>query len=157
MLCELAYSRKTTMKKILLLALTLLSNAQAEELRSFAGINEAISGGEQLTFVIHLEQCQSAHRLPQITGLVKPNVILVVANNSVKASHRTFTLNNPNFLDVPVFEYNKYTIGTDGKVSIKVTTMKATTYEKLASHEVQCTLGVGFKVFEQEGMRSARG
>ncbi|MCW8385298.1 VirK family protein [Fluoribacter dumoffii] len=57
-------------------------------------------------------------------------------------------MDNPLARGKPVFEYVKYTINADGRVSIKNTIMDATNYHEFSSFQIDCDLNKGFKVFD---------
>ena len=137
------------MQKIILSVLVLLSfTIQANELPTFTDIAEAVSHGKQLTFMMNVKKCTSEKSLGKVVGSVTPNAVMLIDNNRITASDRHFTLlDNPDTLANPGFEYSKYNITADGKVSVKITLMNATNYEQLSSFQMSCALGEGFKVF----------
>ncbi|CEG57372.1 VirK family protein [Legionella fallonii] len=136
------------MKKITLSIWALLSfTAQADELSTFNDVATAVSQGHPVNFVIHFKQCTSQKTLPAITASIAPNAVMIIGNSRITASDRHFTLDEPSARDIPVFDYSKFSIDSQGKASIKITMMNASNYEVLGSHSISCQLGEGFKVF----------
>ncbi len=136
------------MKKIALSALTLFSlSAQAADLSTFSDVAAAVSEGRPVNFVIYFKDCTSQTPLPAVTTSITPNAVMVIANSRITASDRHFTLDDPIARGTPVFDYSKFNIDSQGKVSIKITMMNASNYEVLGSHSISCQLGEGFKVF----------
>ena len=136
------------MRRIVLAAVALFSlNAHADELKTFADVASALSQGKKITFVMDLQQCRADKPLPAVVGSVTPNAIMMIASERITASDRHFTLNNPAAAGTAVFEYSKYDIRAEGSVSIKATTLDAANYQQLASVQVDCGLGEGFRVF----------
>ncbi len=137
------------MKKIALSALTLFSLAvQAGDLSTFSDVAAAVSQGKPVNFVIYFKQCTSQTPLPEVTASITPNAVMIIANSRITASDRHFTLDDPSARGIPVFDYSKFNIDSQGKVSIKITMMNASSYEVLGTHSISCQLGGGFKVFE---------
>ncbi len=135
------------MRKIVLAVLALFSfAAQADELSTFNDIATVISKGKPVTFVISFKKCSSQMPLPPIVASITPNAIMIVDNKRITASDRHFTLDDPVARDMPVFDYSKFNIDSDG-ASIKMTMINASNYEILGSHLISCGLGEGFKVF----------
>ncbi|AUH72351.1 VirK protein [Legionella sainthelensi] len=137
------------MQKIALSALALFSSiTYAEQLTTFAGIADAVAQGKEITLVMDLQECTS-DKFPAspIVGSVKPNAFMVINNNRITASDRHFTLDNPTANGNPTFEYIKYNINSDGKVSIKNTIMNAINYQKIDTFQLACELNKGFKAF----------
>lgn len=136
------------MKKIALSALALFSlSVQADELSTFSDVAATVSQGKPVNFVIHFKECVSQTPLPAVTASITPNAVMVIANSRITASDRHFTLDDPSARGTPVFDYSKFNIDSEGKVSINVTIMNARNYEVLGTHAINCQLGEGFKVF----------
>ena len=136
------------MKQMFVLALVFGSlSAQAGELETFKDVVDAVSQGKQISFVIHFNECISEMPLSTATASITPNAVLVIDNNRITASDRHFTMDDPVRRGAPVYDYSKFTINAEGDALIKTTAMSAIDYEPLASHQINCELGKGFKVF----------
>ncbi|MGQ3888780.1 VirK family protein [Legionella sp. CNM-1927-20] len=138
------------MKK-LVLATTIglaLSVVHAAELEKFDQISKAVSGGKQLTYVLNLNECQSNLPVQDIVTSVKPSAFMVISNQRVTAAYQHFTLNQPGAVGLPIFTNAKYDITADGKANIKITLMKATDYSRIQEYSLQCELGQGLTVFD---------
>lgn len=136
------------MKNIVLLALLLFCFAsKANELPNFKEIQHAITEGKKITFLINLGKCSSEKPLGDITISTTPNAFMMIGNERITTSKRHFTLDNPRAPNIPLFQYAKYTINSDGTVVIKLTLMKAFHYTKLNQSQIQCSLSEGFKAF----------
>ncbi len=98
---------------------------------------------------MELQKCTLPSNMPSIemTASVKPNAFLVIDNKRITASDRHFTLDNPNSRDTPVFEFVKYTITSEGKATIKNTVLNASTYQPVASFQIECEFNNGLKAF----------
>lgn len=136
------------MKKTLLSALFLISFAvQAEELSTFNDVAKAIYAGKKITFVIDFKSCTSEMPLAVGVASITPNAVVMIGTNRITASDRHFTLDDPVGRGTPMFDYSKFNIDSDGDASIKMTVLNAINYEKLASYQINCHLGKGFKIF----------
>lgn len=97
----------------------------AGELVSFAEMANAVATGKQLTFVWNLKNCSSENSLPEIITSVKPNAVMVIANQRITASDRHFSLNDPSLPNKPSFTFSKYNLKADGQASLDITVMRA--------------------------------
>lgn len=134
---------------MILSALVVLSSGvQAEQLTTLTEMADAISQGKRITLVTNIQECNSQKPpLIPIAASAQPNAFLVIDNSRISTSVNHFTLDSPFARGNPAFEFVKYSINADGTVSIKNTVMNAINYQKLASHQIDCTLNKGFKVF----------
>ncbi|MCE0723442.1 VirK family protein [Legionella resiliens] len=137
------------MKRMILSALFALSSVvHAEQLTTFTDMADAISQGKKITLVMSIQEC-SSQKMPSssLIGTAQPDAFLIIDNNRITTSISHFTLDSSIARGNPTFEFVKYSINADGSVSIKNTIMNAINYQQLASHQIDCTLNKGFKVF----------
>jgi hypothetical protein len=59
-----------------------------------------------------------------------------------------FTLNNPDAPAIPAFEYNKYELKENGQALLKTTLLGAIDYSKIKEYQIQCELGKGLAIFD---------
>lgn len=138
------------MKKIMGLALLVSTvSVQSAQLNQFTEMAQAISLGKKISFVVDFKNCTSSMELPPTIGALSPDAIMVIGEKRITASHRHFTLDDPQTLGDPAFDYTKFNINADGSVSLKMTILDAKTYEKRGTYSISCVLGQSFKVFAQ--------
>lgn len=126
------------MKKILFLLTSILSvNVSAEQLHNYAQIKDAVSNGKLVRVFIDYSDCdgpfkgQSQH---SFSGVYTPNEIAINNDaNYLATSLNHFTTNDPQFPDKPIYEYNRYTIYSDGKVTLAMQAFDAQSYAPLNS------------------------
>ncbi|WED43504.1 VirK family protein [Legionella cardiaca] len=143
------YKKRDAMKKYFTTILAILSlNSYAEELKSFSAVAKAVTTGKLLTFVWTAKACTSDSKLPDVITAVKPNAIMLIANQRITASDRHFTMNDPALPDTPAFIYSKFNLRADGQAMLTMTLMQAKDYSSVKSYQIQCTLGSGLTIFD---------
>lgn len=136
------------MKKTVLSALVVVSfAAHADELMTFNDIANNVAVGKQITFVINTKKCKAEMPVGNAVISITPNSVMVLDNNRITASEKHFTLDDPLARGIPLYDYGKFSIDADGSAFVKMTVMNATNYEKLSSFQINCELGIGFRVF----------
>ncbi len=137
------------MKKMVICLFGLCSYAaQAHELSSFSDISAAVLSGKHVKFVIDVNECKSPllkKYRPKIS--ITPNAIMILESR-ITASDRHFTMDDPSAPGKPTYGYSKFNINDDGTATTKITVMNAINYESIASYQIDCQLGNGFKVFD---------
>ncbi|KTD19153.1 VirK protein [Legionella lansingensis] len=137
------------MKKLLTLAIVILSfSVHAAELASFADIATAIKNGKQLSFVWAIKECTSEQTLPNSITSVRPNAVMLIADQRITASDRHFTLNDPSLPDTPAFGYSKFNLQANGHATLNITLMRAQDYSKVKTYQIECELGKGLTIFD---------
>lgn len=137
------------MKKILLPILTTLAlSIQAAELTTFSEVANAVSQGKQLTFVVALNACQPNLSTAEIKISIRPNAIMLIDGKRVTASDKHFTLDEPMLPGKPAIDYSKFNINADGSVGLQITVMDAKDYHLVTNQKLNCELGKGLQVFD---------
>ncbi len=130
---------------------------EAEELKTFVEVSDALSRGSELVFVMDFKECRGTYSFTNVKVSVKPNALMLVSDKYIKASDQHFTLNNPGFSGNPVIDYGRYTIKADGSVEIDMTILSAKGYQELRKYLSTCELGKSFQVFDQKRIHKAPG
>lgn len=124
--------------------------AQATELKTFSELNQAVTQGKELGFVIHLKACNKSTEVVVMNDMVvslKPNAILLIPDQYVTASDKHFTLDDPEQPGMPVIDYSKLIIKNDNSAILKMTVMNAKNYHIISTQKLTCQLGEGMKAF----------
>lgn len=143
------------LKLKLLLIATLFSNVFtqitiASELIAFHSIQDAISNGEKINFVIESAKCNLDGNKPsdEVLSSFIPDSIIVIKNKKITATNLHFTLNNPSHNNSPIYEYIKYDLASNGKFTLDLTLLSSITMEPLVYQStLTCTLGAGLRIF----------
>ncbi|CAM2944357.1 VirK family protein [Legionella worsleiensis] len=125
------------MKKLITLTLMCSAlNTYANQLDSYEKINNAITKGRLVRIVVDYAKCTGTnknYKMAHYNSAYTPNEIAV--NNDagyIAASMLHFTLNHPQFPGQAVYEFNRYTIASNGTVAVSFTPLNATNYTPLS-------------------------
>ncbi|TAK73968.1 MAG: hypothetical protein EPO11_07650 [Gammaproteobacteria bacterium] len=140
------------MKKLIFAFLFLATNSFALELHTYDQINAAVSTGKSIHILIHYSQCTAPSAKPEQSGsssVFTPNEMSINNDNGyIAASLMHFTLNNPDFLGKPIYEFSRYTLLNNNSVSLSSQVLDAVTYSPLTNKVTyNCQLNTGAKVY----------
>ena len=124
------------------------ANCFAAESHNFNDIKAAVANGKNIRLVIDFEKCSTPNNLlaESRKGVFTPNE-MQITDDHIAASLMHFTLNHPNFLGKPIYEYSRYTITADN-LEFNVQPLDAITYAPLAEKfSVKCKLDAAVKVY----------
>ena len=141
------------MKKLLCLTtLLFVSHCYAEQLHSYDQIKSAIAEGKNIRIYVDYSKCTTSSKqksMPSYSGVYTPNSITI--NNDagyIATSMLHFTLNHPQFLSKPVYEFLRYTITSDNSVVLTETVLNPVDYSPLSNKFVlNCKIDEGTKIF----------
>lgn len=126
------------MKKFFALSIMCTAlNSYADSLHSYDHIKEAVTNGKLVRIVIDYSKCTgpaSHNRMANYHSAYTPNEIAI--NNDagyIAASLMHFTVNNPQFPNQAVYEFNRYTVSSNGDVSLSLLTLNAADFTPLSS------------------------
>ena len=148
------------MKKLLLLsALFISTNSFAlQPLTTFNEIKTALITGQKLRIVFDIAQCTFPPSTKPVdkqaaglagVGAYTPNEIFFDGTaNLIAASLPHFTLNDPRYLNRPVYDFDRYTITPDNNITVINRVLDATNYAILGnSFSFTCKLGVAAVIY----------
>jgi hypothetical protein len=138
-------------KLILLPFLFIATNSFANELHNFSEVKSAITMGKSIHIVTDFAKCSSskkeAFQATQI-GAFTPNEIQVV-DTHIATSFMHFTLNNPSFPNVSIYEFARYTITDDNNLNLSYQALDARNYSPLTEKaSFNCKMNVGVKIYD---------
>lgn len=140
------------MKKIILLiSLLAVTNSFADKLHNFVEVKSAITIGKPIHIVTDFAKCSSSKKeVFQLThiGMFTPNEIQIVDTHIV-TSFMHFTLNNPSFPNVPIYEFIGYNITHDNDINLSYQALDARNYSPLTEKaSFNCKIDVGVKIYD---------
>ncbi|MBA3660157.1 MAG: hypothetical protein H0W64_00335 [Gammaproteobacteria bacterium] len=142
------------MKKLILLALGCCANLGfAGELQQYSDVKQAIISGIPIHIVIDFTKCTSNKGVKidfhakELFGSLTPNEIAVV-DDHIAASFFHFTLDHPKHLDMPVYEFGKYSLTNDNILHFSHQTLDARTfYQNSEKSTYHCKLNQAVKIY----------
>ncbi|KTD53619.1 VirK protein [Legionella santicrucis] len=140
------------MKKLVLWALMVLmaSTGFAHSLQHFKDVQKAVLKGKHVHFVVDFLKCAGPTPLkmdPLLVGLVSFHEI-AMTQDKLAASSNHFTLNDPQFINQPVYEFARYTLTNDDQMTISMQVLDAKDYSLLTDKVTyKCKLGESVKVY----------
>lgn len=141
------------MKKRFILCLFLLTTtAQAGELHDFNQVKSTLQIGKTIHFVFDLSKCDGG-TYSNIEGTFTPNEVIVDSYyNKIHASNLHFTLNHPNFINKPVYEYTTYLLDKYYNSSYVIVTTQVLDVKKSSVLKSEskwyCRIGNGIKIYD---------
>ncbi|KTD54702.1 VirK family protein [Legionella quateirensis] len=123
-----------------LVALTMIFsalNGYADKLHSYEKIKEAVANGQLVRIFVDYAQCSGPtknYKMANYNSAYTPNEIAI--NNDagyMAASMMHFTVNHPQFPNQPIYEFNRYTIASNGDVSISLIPLNAIDFTPLSN------------------------
>ncbi|EKD73851.1 MAG: hypothetical protein ACD_45C00172G0003 [uncultured bacterium] len=141
------------MKKLILLGGFFLTTATfAGQLHNYNDMVSAISSGKPLRFVTNFSQCETNNKKASssttLIGSFTPNEI-GVTDSHIATSLTHFTLNDPFFLGKPVYEFARYTITPDNRMSVTLEILDASTYTSLMDKiSFNCQIDIATKIYD---------
>jgi hypothetical protein len=139
------------MKKIFFgLSLFISINSFADVLHNYDEVKTAVINGQTIHIAIDFSQC-TTNRLnltaPSNIGVFTPDT-MQVADNYIATSFNHFTLNNPGFAGMPIYEFVTYTIIDKNYVKLTSQPLDATSYKPLADKVAFiCQIDAGAKFY----------
>lgn len=136
------------MRKIAIGLMGMISIAFADNLDSFSDVQDALTKGKSVRVVVDFSKCDSNAKL-QMQLIVEPNMFKVypkVINFFIDG----LALNNPSYVNTPVYEHTQYVIKDNDMVEIWGTIISADKTKILSQVDkpIICKLGKGAKVFD---------
>ena len=128
------------------------TTVSADELPDFNQVKSAVLAGKSIRIAVHFPQCSGQANLAPIpvqnVGTFTPNEVAIDKSGNIAASLTHFTLNNPDFLDKPVYEFVTYKILDANTVKLTIQVLDATNYQPLTSKfYFDCELRKGAKIY----------
>lgn len=138
-------------KRILLPFLFLATNSFADELHNFAEVKSAIMMGKSIHIVTDFTKCSSSKKeafQSTLIGVFTPNEIQIV-NTHIVTSFMHFTLNNPSFPNVSIYEFVRYNITNDNNLNLSYQALDARNYSPLAEKaSFNCKIDDAVKIYD---------
>ena len=140
------------MKKLVLISfLFIATNSFAGELHNFSEIKSAVTTGKSIHIATDFVKCSTSKKealLSAHVGVFTPNEIQVI-DTHIATSFMHFTLNNPSFPDVPVYEFVRYTITDDNNLNLSYQALDARNYAPLTKKaSFNCKIDMGVKIYD---------
>lgn len=138
------------MKKVLLFSLAIMTatllNVCAAPIDSYQKLTSAMLKGEQLAFILDLEECGGKPGMP--IGYFSPSAItLFPATESVPEHATTSHLQFINHSGSPTYEYIKFTFYLDNTVVIQTSFYEAQNFKQMGEPHIYTTsLGKGIYI-----------
>ncbi len=137
-------------KIILLLSAIITTNSFAHQLHHFDEVSKAALKGKNLHITIDFSQCTGATQsktAPSLVGVFTPNE-MQVSNNHIVTSFMHFTLNNPRFPNLPVYEFVTYNINNENNVILTYQVLSAIDYSILSEKSsFSCKINASARIF----------
>lgn len=137
------------MKKLVLLASLLASTfAFSQELINFEEVKTAITGGKKIHLTIDMLKCTwNKPPVDVMTFALTPNEFGIV-NDMIFIANTHFTLENPAFLNRPIYEFHKYIITPDNQLTLTAQVLDAISFKPLAEKKIiRCDINTGAKIY----------
>lgn len=133
------------MKKVMLLAslLFISSNSFSDELHNFNEIKASAMTGKPLHIAVDVLKCSPSNASTETFSIASftPDTLQIM-NGSIATSFTHFTLNNPSFLDKPVYEFVRYTMSDDNNLNLIIQVLDAVNYTSLSGKfTLNCKIG----------------
>lgn len=116
----------------------------AGEVGSYEELADAMRAGERFTFVVNLQEMTCNFSMP-IGYFVPSKMMLIGAVDHQDEKIVTSDLHFTDCLGIPTYEYVKYTFAPNNILHIRLV-VYSTTFEPLAEHVINCTIGNGVKI-----------
>ncbi|RUR19051.1 hypothetical protein ELY21_05875 [Legionella sp. km535] len=134
------------MRKLVALAMLFTAlDGFANELHSYVKIKETVAKGQLVRVFVDYAKCSgpsSGYKMANYNSAYTPNEIAI--NNDagyMAASMMHFTVNHPQYPNQPLYEFIRYTIASNGDVSISLIPLNATDYTPLSDKiTFKCTI-----------------
>ncbi|WP_131793922.1 VirK family protein [Fluoribacter gormanii] len=125
------------MKKLVALSMIFFAlNGYANKLHSYEKIKKAVANGQLVRIFVDYAKCSGPtqnYKMANYNSAYTPNEIAI--NNDtgyMAASMMHFTVNHPQFPNQAIYEFNRYTIASNGDVSISLLPLNAIDYAPLS-------------------------
>lgn len=139
------------MKKLFLLSfLFAVTSSFAEELPHFSDVASAVSQGRSIHIVTNSMKCTPNNKMVPSTvfGIFSPDSIQLT-DTFLAASLMQFTLNDPIFVNEPVYEFVSYTLLNNDSLDLTYQALDPVDYVPLNKKiSVNCKMGDGVKVYD---------
>jgi len=143
-------------KKILIFLFIIAATtsfAQEIEIDHFVDITHVLHYGYTISILTDFSQCTTPNKnmkstdIPTIIGKFEPNETQI-KDDSIASSMLHFTMNNPKYLNQPIYEFVRYSIQNDDSVTVTYQDLNPTNFAALDSiTTLNCKLGTAAKVF----------
>ena len=133
------------MKKLaFLISLMISANSFAAELTNYDQVKTAISTGKSIHIIIG----GTASNAVTYIGEYTPSEFMITDRIAASSTH--FTLNNPRYLDKPVYEFVSYTITNDNKLTMTSQVLDVINHVPIPGTKFSATynLGTSAKIYD---------
>ncbi len=139
------------MKKLLVAPFLFFATTSfSGELHNFAEVKSAVITGKQIHIATDFTKCTSSNKNGAygMVGIYAPTELQAL-DTRIVTSFMHFTLNNPGFLDKPVYQFVKYTISDDNNLTLSFQVLDARNYSPLSEKKSYvCKLDDGVKIYD---------
>lgn len=134
------------MNKLLsgLVLATLISSANAGELKTFPEVYNSLQAGKNIKLVLNFAQCNPP--ISDIQVFTKPTAVMM-RKTYLQFANTPLTTNNPMFPNKPVLENCTYKLTDEDKITITTRIIKLPDYSVLDEHVSTCGLGSGVRIY----------
>ena len=122
---------------------------QAEKLSSFEEISSTVANGKGIRAVIDINLCTgNLSTQSRMIGSVNPSDIVVIADKYITFSSLHLTQHNPDNKGIPLYEYNKFTLTPNHKLTMESTLLNPVTFKQQGKgYRLECELNKGGSIY----------
>ncbi|MBS0651769.1 MAG: hypothetical protein JSR93_11470 [Verrucomicrobia bacterium] len=122
----------------------------ADPVGSYEELTAGIRTGEHFVLLLDLPQCTGNPRMP-IGYFAPSSMMLIPGTETTPERVATSLLQFSDHTGKPAYEYVKFTIYADGKVTVRTTYYDPQTFTPIGtSHTIDCSLGNGLEIQKKE-------